>query len=170
MCLKGVDVMKNLLILMAFCLISSPALAVNDLNDEVQKAEAKYQKKLEKIRQKQALNCTKHPDRCSPATEQNLTLGVAQKDIKIGMSQADVALILGSPNIVTTDSNGKETWIYDKVSSVSTYNDSGFSVGIILASYGKSKESSQTVQKTLTIVIKFKDKNVESFQYHMSRF
>ena len=163
--------MKKLLILSIVFSLSLPAMAISDMNDEVQKAEAKYQKKLEKIRQKQALNCAKHPDRCvAPSAEQNLTLGIVQKDIKVGMSQADVSLAMGSPNIVTTDANGKETWIYDKVSSVSTYDNSGFSVGIILAGYGKNKQMSQSVQKTLTVVIKFSDKKVESLQYHMSNF
>ena len=36
-----------------------------------------------------------------------LTLGVVQKEIKPGMSQADVAEVLGSPNIVTSESTGK---------------------------------------------------------------
>lgn len=163
--------MKKILVLLAIVSLSLPALAINDANDEMQKAEAKYQKKIEKIKEKQALNCAKHPDRCtSPTNEQNLTLGVVQKDVKLGMSQADVASVMGSPNIVTTDANGKETWIYDKVSSISTYNDSGFGFSIILAGYNKSKSNNQTVQKTLTVVIKFKDKKVESFQYHMSKF
>lgn len=163
--------MRKLLVLLAMISISLPVIAINDVNYDIQKAEIKYQKKIEKIKQKQALKCAKHPDRCTnPTMEQNLTLGVVQKDIKVGMSQADVATALGSPNIVTTDANGKETWIYDKVSSVASYNDSGFSVGIILAGYGKTKSNAQTVQKTLTIVIKFNNKKVETFQYHMSKF
>lgn len=163
--------MKKILILLTLILISLPAFAISDTNSEVQKAEAKYQRKIERIKQKQAIKCAKHPDRCTnPTVEQNLTLGVVQRNIKIGMSQDCVVTALGSPNIVTTDVNGKETWVYDKVSSVASYNDSGFSVGIILAGYGKTKAISQTVQKTLTIVIKFNNKKVESFQYHMSKF
>lgn len=163
--------MKKLLVLLSIISISLPTFAINEVNNEVLKAEARYQRKIEKIKQKQAIKCAKHPDKCSnPTMEQNLTLGIVQKDIKVGMSQADVATALGSPNIVTTDANGKETWIYDKVSSVASYNDSGFSVGIILAGYAKSRENAQTVQKTLTIVIKFNNSKVESFQYHMSKF
>lgn len=59
-----------------------------------------------------------------------MTLGIVQRDIKIGTSQADVAMVLGSPNIVTQDADGKETWIYDKVSSITSYGSSGFGVGI----------------------------------------
>ena len=35
--------------------------------------------------------------------EERLTLGLVQKNVKKGMSQAEVARVLGSPNIVTTD-------------------------------------------------------------------
>lgn len=106
-----------------------------------------------------------------PVQEQELTLGVVQKDVRIGSTQDEVAVALGSPNIVTKDADGKDTWIYDKVSSISSYDSTGFGVGIILAGYGKSKQNAQTVQKTLTVVIKFGTNNkVESFTYHMSKF
>jgi len=45
-----------------------------------------------------------HRKALSDSGEQKLTLGVAQKEIKVGMSQADVAKALGSPNMVTKDS------------------------------------------------------------------
>ena len=107
----------------------------------------------------------------TPVQEQELTLGVVQKDIKIGSTQEDVAIALGSPNIVTRDSDGKDTWIYDKVSSISSYDEKGIYANIILAGYAKNKGSVQNVQKTLTVVIKFDKKNmVESFTYHMSKF
>lgn len=162
--------MKKILCLFIMSVFAIPAFAINEV-DELQKAELKYQKKLEKIKKKQQIKCLKHPETCTPAQDTNMTLGVAQKNVKIGTPQDQVALALGSPNIVTTDSDGKETWIYDKVSSVTSYNSSGFGVGIILAGYSKGKENAQSSQKTLTIVIKFdKTKKVESFQYHMSSF
>jgi len=107
----------------------------------------------------------------SPVQEQEMTLGVVQKEIKIGSSMDEVATALGSPNIVTKDADGKDTWIYDKMSRVTSYNESGLAVGIILAGYGKSKGNYETTQKTLTVVIKFdKNSQVESFTYHMSKF
>ncbi len=123
----------------------------------------------------------------SPVKEQEMTLGIVQKEIKLGASQDEVALALGSPNIVTRDSDGKDTWIYDKVSSIVSYNSNGFGVGtgigggagpgngiiggILGISFGKSRGNVETVQKTLTVVIKFNKKNqVESFTYHMSKF
>ncbi len=180
--------MKKLLLLVLSFAFVVPALAITEPT-EVQKAEIKYQRKLEKIKRKQEIKCLKKPEKCAVATpiqQTTLTLGVAQQRVKIGTSQTDVALALGSPNIITTDSDGKETWIYDKVSSVQSYNNNGFEVGLKLlgggygsqtagggligTSYGKSAGNYQTNQKTLTIVIKFNNQKVESFKYHMSNF
>jgi outer membrane protein assembly factor BamE (lipoprotein component of BamABCDE complex) len=46
-----------------------------------------------------------------------VTVGTVQKEVRIGMSAANVASVLGSPNIVTSDDQRQETWIYDKISS-----------------------------------------------------
>lgn len=136
--------------------------------------------------------CRKHPEKCqvpltTPVQEQQMTLGLVQKNIEVGTSQADVAVLLGSPNIVTQDADGYETWIYDKVSSISAYGSSGFGAGlgglgggigsggfgggIANAGYNKKSGVTQSVQKTLTVVLKFDDnKKVSSFTYHMSAF
>ena len=110
----------------------------------------------------------------TPVKEQQMTLGLVQKDIKVGTSQAEVASVLGSPNIVTQDADGNETWIYDKVSSIVSYGSSGFGGfggGIGNVGYNKNGGTVQTVQKTLTVVLKFdKNNNVASFSYHMSSF
>ena len=47
-----------------------------------------------------------------------LTLGNVQKNIKVGMSGAEVARVMGSPNIVTKDGDNKEVWIYEDRKSV----------------------------------------------------
>ena len=56
------------------------------------------------------------------------TLGLVQRALRPGLSQADVAERLGSPNIVTRDSEGREAWVYDKVST--EREASGESVGV----------------------------------------
>lgn len=129
-----------------------------------------------------------------PVHEQGLTLGLVQKYVHNGMSQDEVALALGSPNIVTQDASGKETWIYDKMSSSLTDRNKNESfvendmatryfwhdlltfvtLGLINKDVKPElKDVSQVVssQSTLTIVIKF-DKNncVENYSYHSSRF
>ncbi len=102
------------------------------------------------------------------------------------MSQADVASALGSPNIVTRDSEGRETWIYDKVATEYFYSKDAGSVGggagggaipgasLILGlfggNYGRESGAYSQTQRTLTIIIKFKDNKVDTFAYHASEF
>ena len=112
-----------------------------------------------------------------------VTVGTVQKEIRVGMSGAEVALVLGSPNIVSTDEERREVWIYDKISTESAYSTSeGGIASLILVGLtdvflgggggasGKSGASS-TSQRTLTVIIKFDEsKRVRDFAYHTSRF
>jgi len=101
----------------------------------------------------------------------NLTVGKVQGEIAVGMPASDVAAILGSPNIVTTDEKRREVWIYDKVSSNSV-NTTNASYGTLLILGASSRQSqSTTTQRTLTIIIKFdKDKKVRDFAYNYTQF
>jgi len=116
--------------------------------------------------------CMKHPTNAGPdGNADNLTVGKVQGEIKIGMPASDVAAILGSPNIVTTDEQRREVWIYDKVSSnrVDTANSVGGT--IIILGGGSSQEQSTTTQKTLTIIIKYDEqKMVRDFAYNFTQF
>jgi len=97
-----------------------------------------------------------------------LTVGTVQRKISIGMSSADVAQILGAPNIVSTDENRREVWIYDKIATDVVYSTSD--AGIKFLTVGSSGAKS-TSQRTLTIVIKLDDdKKVRDFAYHSSSF
>jgi hypothetical protein len=95
------------------------------------------------------------------------------------MSGADVAAVLGSPNIVTTDTERRETWVYDKISTEVAYSRSGGSIiGLIFGSSGGGlgagnveAGATSTSQRTLTVLIKFDDEGlVRDFSYHTSRF
>ena len=117
------------------------------------------------------MSAGKHEQNLKSVKEKEMTLGIVQRDIRIGMSQADVSEALGSPNIVTKDREGKETWVYDKIASEASYSASRGYWTLIL--FGSSKESAQasSTQKTLTVVIKFDEKNaVEKITYHSSKF
>lgn len=102
--------------------------------------------------------------------DKQMTLGLAQKELHKGMSQDEVAAVMGSPNIVTQDKDGKETWIYDKVS---TQVRASGSEGIFLffqtgADYVHRSDVSQ---QTLTIVVKFDlEKRIDGISYHSSKF
>lgn len=103
-------------------------------------------------------------------TESKLTVGIVQKEIKKGMSQADVASVLGSPNIVTKEDEYKEAWIYDKISSSIDYAKSSSYGTLILIGNNSSAGASTSSQKTLTIIIKFEKGKVYEYKYHASSF
>jgi outer membrane protein assembly factor BamE (lipoprotein component of BamABCDE complex) len=112
-----------------------------------------------------------------------LTVGTVQREIKVGMTGAEVARVLGSPNIVTTDEERRETWVYDKVATESVYSESrggvaalvfagsGSTGGAAAPYYGGSAGARSTTQRTLTVIVKFdKESRVRDFAYHASQF
>jgi len=112
-----------------------------------------------------------------------VTVGKVQKEIRVGMSGADVALALGSPNIVTTDEERREVWIYDKIATDNAYSSSSGGVSALILGFGavasggvggggsSAAGASSTSQRTLTVIIKFdKEGKVRDFAYHTSRF
>jgi len=117
------------------------------------------------------MSAAQHQRSLSSTQDREMTLGIVQKEIRFGMSQADVATSLGSPNIVTKDSTGKETWIYDKIATEASYSKSHGYGTILILGFSRDAGAVSTTQKTLTVVIKFNEKNlVESFSYHASKF
>ena len=112
-----------------------------------------------------------HREAVQDTSGDRVTVGSVQREIKLGMSGADVAKALGSPNIVTTDDERREVWIYDKFSTDTTVSgSSGYGTLIILGT-SSSSGSSSTTQRTLTVIIKFdKENKVRDFAYHTSRF
>ena len=106
-----------------------------------------------------------------PPEEDKVTVGKVQGEIKVGMDAASVAQILGSPNIVTTDEERREVWIYDKISSDRVDTSSSIGGGIIIFGGGKSSSQSSSNQRTLTIIIKYdEEKKVRDFAYNYSSF
>ncbi len=130
----------------------------------------------------------RHSSQLHSERERQMTVGIVQKEIREGMSQADVAAALGSPNIVTKDAEGQEAWIYDKIATEASYStDSGgvgggagaggfpgsrtLLLGGVTAGYNKSAGAMATTQRTLTVIIKYDEAGlVKSFSYHASRF
>jgi outer membrane protein assembly factor BamE (lipoprotein component of BamABCDE complex) len=120
-----------------------------------------------------------HRDDVQNPSGDRLTVGTVQKEIRIGMSGADVAEVLGSPNIVQTDEERREVWIYDRIATDVTYSRSGGTViGLLfggsgggLAGGSVNSGAESTSQRTLTVIIKFDEKSqVRDFAYHSSRF
>lgn len=126
-----------------------------------------------------ACSATQHVEDVRAEDADRMTVGIVQKEIGLGMSGAQVATVLGSPNIVTTDNERRETWVYDKISTEVAYSKSGGAVvGLMFSSVGGGLGGGQvkagaksTSQRTLTVVIKFDDMGlVRDFSYHASRF
>jgi outer membrane protein assembly factor BamE (lipoprotein component of BamABCDE complex) len=116
--------------------------------------------------------CMKHPTNAGPdGNATNLTVGRVQGEIKVGMPASDVAAILGSPNIVTTDEQRREVWIYDKVSSNSVDTANSAYGTLIILGGSTAQAQRTTTQKTLTIIIKFDEqKRVRDFAYNYTQF
>lgn len=112
-----------------------------------------------------------HANQLDASQERAFTLGLAQREIRQGMSQAEVASTLGSPNIVTKDAAGTESWIYDKIATEASYSQDQGGIWLILGGYGKKAGTRSSHQKTLTIVIKFDtEQRVGSVSYNSSKF
>ncbi|OPY76441.1 MAG: SmpA / OmlA family protein [Syntrophorhabdus sp. PtaU1.Bin153] len=108
-----------------------------------------------------------------------LTVGTVQREIRVGMSGAQVAEVLGSPNIVTTDEKGREVWVYDRISTETVHSSStALILGILTGGSGgggglagQSAGARSTTQKSLTVIVKFDEqKKVRDFAYRSSSF
>jgi len=121
-----------------------------------------------------AAGCTsaaQHQQDLGSTAERTMTLGVVQKTIRAGLTQDEVVVALGSPNIVTRDAEGRETWVYDKVASEASYSRSQNYGTVLILGGGNAAGAASTTQRTLTVAIKFgADQKVETFSYHSSRF
>jgi outer membrane protein assembly factor BamE (lipoprotein component of BamABCDE complex) len=103
--------------------------------------------------------------------EREMTVGIVQREIRAGLTQDQVAEALGSPNIVTRDASGNETWIYDKIASEASYSNSSAYGTILILGGSTASGAAATTQRTLTVVIKFDaNRQVETFSYHASKF
>ncbi|MCB0319406.1 MAG: hypothetical protein KDD60_00690 [Bdellovibrionales bacterium] len=133
------------------------------------------------------MSAADHQQALHSTQEREFTLGLVQTRIYKGMSQTEVAESLGSPNIVTRDGGGDESWVYDKIASEASYSNDrgsvgggvgagGFAGSVLLlggvsSGYSKSAGAAATTQKTLTVVIKFdRNQKVKDFSYHSTKF
>ena len=90
---------------------------------------------------------------------QKVTLGNVQRIVKKGASSADVIGALSSPNIVTSNKDGTETWVYDKIMTESE------------SATGSNGAVSVSSTRTMIVVIKFDLKHrVENVQYRQTSY
>ena len=116
-----------------------------------------------------------------------VSVGKVQREIRVGMTNAEVVEVLGSPNMVTTDSQRRENWVYDRISTETVQSTSSGGVSALIlggalvgnallggagsAGYNSSAGARSTSQRTLTIIIKFdQESKVRDFAYRSSSF
>ena len=100
-----------------------------------------------------------------------LTVGTVQKEIVVGMTNTDVITVLGSPNIITTDDQRRENWVYDKIATEKFVSSSSGRRSLFWFDPLDNNVGSSSSQRTLTIIIKFDENSkVRDFAYHTSRF
>jgi outer membrane protein assembly factor BamE (lipoprotein component of BamABCDE complex) len=118
--------------------------------------------------------CSVNLQTVTPPSEigaERLTVATVQREIHKGMAAAAVAEALGAPNILTTDEQGREVWIYDRIATERAYlAESGYG-GLVLAGYARQGGAATLSQRTLTVIVKFDaEKRVREYAYHASRF
>lgn len=116
-----------------------------------------------------------------------MTVGKVQREIRVGMTNAQVAETLGAPNMVTTDEKRREQWVYDKISTDTVHSTSSGGVNALIlggalvgsglvggaggGGYSSAAGARSTSQRTLTVIIKFDEANlVRDFSYRSSSF
>lgn len=124
-------------------------------------------------------SATQHRAEVQDDNVDRVTVGMVQREIRVGMPTAEVAAILGAPNIVSTDADRNEVWIWDKISSDVSYSrSSGVVAGLVIGSSGggagggsKNAGARSSSQRTLTVIVKFDDAGlVRDFSYRTSSF
>jgi outer membrane protein assembly factor BamE (lipoprotein component of BamABCDE complex) len=116
-------------------------------------------------------SAAEHKAQVENDTADRISVGTVQREIRVGMSSADVVGALGSPNMVTTDDQRREVWVYDKISTEVSYSTSKGYGSLILAGGSMASGAATKSQRTLTIIIKFDtEQKVRDFAYRQSSF
>ena len=109
-----------------------------------------------------------HADEVARSERSTFTVGEVQRHIRKGMSGGEVAEALGSPNVVSTDENGYEVWIYDKFFTEKVVSASN---GLTLTLSNVAGGAARASQSTITVIIKLDGQSrVRDFAYHKSSF
>jgi len=129
------------------------------------------------------MSAGQHREAVRDDSADKITVGVVQKEVRVGMSGADIIGILGSPNIVSTDAERREVWVYDKIATEYVYSSGGGGVNAFIlgfdsdvlagggGGYNRNAGAASRSQRTLTIIIKFDEQSlVRDFAYHSSSF
>lgn len=104
-----------------------------------------------------------------PEASQELAVDAVQREIKVGLDQASVLSALGPAHRVSSDSQRREVWTYENISSDRVDTESSVGGGIIVHGGGKGPSASSANQRTLTLIIYYDEaKKVRDFAYNYS--
>ena len=106
-----------------------------------------------------------------------LSYGNVKAKVKTGITtQNEIMNLFGAPNITTINSDGKEVWMYDRISSQS--HSEGWSearrfsiyFGFDLKNYNESTTNTRST-RTLIVIITFnKENKVETYSARSTQF
>jgi len=130
--------------------------------------------------------CATAPEHRAAARDEatgRVSVGTVQREIRVGMSGAEVLAVLGAPNIVTTDAERREVWTYDRIATETVYSSSAGGVSALILGLGgsllggvapgisQSAGAEVRTQRTLTIILRFDaERRVRDFSYRASQF
>jgi len=133
------------------------------------------------------MSATQHRQDVSNPDADRISVGKVQREVRVGMSNAEVVEVLGSPNMVTTDEKRREVWVYDKIATDHAYSTSSGGISALIlggnaggsgavgggigSGFSRGSGAASTSQRTLTVIIKFDEQNkVRDFAYRQSSF
>ena len=82
------------------------------------------------------MSATQHRQEVTNTEADRISVGKVQREIRVGMSSAEVVEVLSSPNMVTTDEKRREVWVYDKIATDHAYSTSSGGVSALILGGG----------------------------------
>ncbi len=96
----------------------------------------------------------------------NAVVATEQRAVRVGMSAAEIAEMLGSPNTVVTDAENRDTWTYDRIWTDAAYSASD-SRGKVLMLDPPQGAAGSAPHTAMTVIVMFDAVGqVRDFAYH----
>lgn len=107
------------------------------------------------------VGCSNNTTVIEPEQKSNLTVGMIKTKIIEGKTTQDEVLkLFGAPNIITTNSEGKEVWNYNKSSYQSAAQGKSSGWTLLLAGNSKSSVLATSSTASMDLIITFNKKNI----------
>ena len=120
------------------------------------------------------------PEENARIQKDSLSYGMVNAKVKKGeTTQTDIMQLFGAPNITSTNRDGQEVWMYDRISSESEGNNWSearrfgvfFGLGTVGNDSNKAGSGRRSTTSTLTVIITFnEDKTVKEYSSRATQF